>query len=280
MRIISDSNSLQREALRLKKRGKIIGFVPTMGFLHEGHLSLIRRAREDSDIVVVSIFVNPLQFGPKEDFKEYPRNLKRDVSLCKKYVDILFCPNARSLYQKNFSTYIEVKNVSNVLCGESRPGHFKGVATIVNKLFNIVCADFSYFGQKDAQQAYIIKRMVNDLNIPVKVNVLPIVREYDGLALSSRNRYLSKKERKDALVLYKSLVLARDLLKRRNLGKCQIIVKLRKYIKKTKSARVDYLDIVNPLNFSRLSKIKKEALVVLAVFIGKTRLIDNMLVRR
>ncbi|NQU18706.1 pantoate--beta-alanine ligase, partial [bacterium] len=214
MRIISNPIFLQKEVVRLKRKGKTIGFVPTMGYFHEGHLSLIRKARCECDVVVVSIFVNPLQFGPREDLKEYPRNLNKDISLCRRYTDILFFPGAKTMYPQDFLTSVEVKNLGNILCGSSRPGHFKGVITVVNKLFNIVTPDMAYFGQKDAQQATIIKKMVRDLNMPIKINVLPIVREYDGLAMSSRNTYLSVKKRKDALVLYRSLMLARDLTRK------------------------------------------------------------------
>ncbi|MFH1622813.1 MAG: pantoate--beta-alanine ligase [Candidatus Omnitrophota bacterium] len=280
MRIIKNINFLQKEVSRIKKGSKTIGFVATMGYLHEGHLSLIRRARQECKIVVVSIFVNPLQFGPKEDFKKYPRDFNRDISLCKRYVDILFIPNVNPMYSKDFLTSVEVKDLSNILCGASRPGHFRGVTTVVNKLFNIIMPDIAYFGQKDAQQAIIIKKMVNDLNMPIKIKVLPIVREYDGLAMSSRNKYLSARERKDALVLYKSLILARDLIRKGNIHCKKIISQMRKIILKVKAARIDYISIVNPRTLAPLRKIKSEAWVLLAVFIGKTRLIDNILIKR
>ena len=280
MKIISKPAFLQKEVIRLKKKSKIIGFVPTMGYLHQGHLSLIRKARQDCDTVVVSIFVNPLQFGPKEDFKKYPQDPKKDISLCRKYTDILFFPNAKAMYPDDFLTSVEVKNLSNILCGASRPGHFKGVTTVVNKLFNIVLPDIAYFGQKDTQQAFIIKKMVKDLNMPIEIKALPIVREYDGLALSSRNAYLSKQERKDALALYKSLILARNLIRKGNIKPYDIINKMRKLILKTNTAKIDYISIVNPKTLSPLKHISNDALVLLAVFIGKTRLIDNMLVRK
>ena len=280
MRIISNSIFLQKEVARLKRKGKTIGFVPTMGYFHEGHLSLIRRARCECDVVVVSIFVNPLQFGPREDLKEYPRNLNKDISLCRRYTDILFFPSAKTMYPQDFLTSVEVKNLGNILCGFSRPGHFKGVITVVNKLFNIVTPDMAYFGQKDAQQAIIIKKMVRDLNMPIKINVLPIVREYDGLAMSSRNTYLSVKKRKDALVLYSSLMLARDLTRKGGINCREIISIMRRLISKTKGTKIDYISIVDLKTLTPLKTIKKEALVLLAVFIGKIRLIDNMLVRR
>ncbi|MDD5617895.1 MAG: pantoate--beta-alanine ligase [Candidatus Omnitrophica bacterium] len=280
MKIISNSQLLQKEVIRLKKKGNLIGFVPTMGYFHDGHLSLIRRARKDCDAVVVSIFVNPLQFGPREDLKRYPRNFKRDASLCRKYTDILFYPSVKAMYADDFSTEIEVKKLGDVLCGASRPGHFKGVATVVNKLFNIVLPDISYFGQKDAQQAIIIKKMVKDLNIPVEIKVMPTVREKDGLAMSSRNSYLSRQERSDATVLYKSLILAKNMMRKGIIDSNKIISKMRNLILKTKAAKIDYISIVNPQTLVSLKKINKQALVLLAIFMGKTRLIDNILIKR
>ncbi|MBL7196630.1 MAG: pantoate--beta-alanine ligase [Candidatus Omnitrophica bacterium] len=280
MKTVTNSAFLQKEVAGLKRSGKTIGFVSTMGYLHEGHLSLIRKARQDCKVVVVSIFVNPLQFGPREDLRKYPRDLNRDIALCKRYTDILFFPNAKAMYPEDFLTSVEVRDLSNILCGASRPGHFKGVTTVVNKLFNIVLPDIAYFGQKDAQQAVIIKKMVKDLNMPIEIKVLPIVREYDGLAMSSRNAYLTSQERKDAIVLYKSLILARKLVKKGSINCKNIISKIRKLILKAKTAKIDYINIVNPKTLSPLKIIKKEALILLAVFIGKTRLIDNMIIRR
>lgn len=280
MRFIVNPIFLQKEIIRLKKSGKRIGLVPTMGFLHEGHLSLIRRARRDCDVVVVSIFVNPLQFGPRDDFRKYPRNVERDVAVCKKDTDIVFAPRVKTIYPERFLTSVEVGKLSSVFCGAFRPGHFKGVATVVNKLFNIVLPDVAYFGQKDAQQVVIIKKMVEDLAMPIGIVVLPIVREYDGLALSSRNTYLSKQEREDATVLYRSLLLARNFVKKKKYSCSMIIAQLRKLIRKVKSARIDYIGIVNPKTFKPLTNIRTGALVLLAVHIGKTRLIDNMIIRR
>ena len=280
MKIIALPYILQKEVVKLKKKGKTIGFVPTMGYLHGGHLSLIKRAKKDCDVVVVSIFVNPLQFGPKEDLKKYPRDLRRDVNLCRKYADIIFSPSAKSLYPDSFLTYVEVPRLSNVLCGASRPGHFRGVVTVVNKLFNIVMPDIAYFGQKDAQQAVIIKKMVSDLNIPVRIKIMPIVREKDGLAMSSRNKYLSTQERKDAVVLYKSLIFARNLVKKGTVDSKSIISKVKEIIQKVKTAKIDYVSIVDPAKLSLLKRINNKALVLIAVFIGKTRLIDNMEINR
>ncbi|MEE8317763.1 MAG: pantoate--beta-alanine ligase, partial [Candidatus Omnitrophota bacterium] len=192
MKVYSSIKPLVNRVDEIKRSRRSIGLVPTMGFLHEGHLSLIREARRDTDLVVVSIFVNPIQFGPKEDFKKYPRDLKHDLGLCRKAgVDIVFSTNKGSMYPRGFSTYVNVEGLTNVLCGAKRPGHFRGVTTVVTKLFNIVKPDIAYFGQKDAQQTVIIKKMVDDLNVPVKIKEMPVARERDGLAMSSRNTYLS-----------------------------------------------------------------------------------------
>ena len=210
MKIIHSINQMASVSKRLRADGQAIGFVPTMGALHEGHLSLMRKARKENDVVVVSIFVNPIQFGPQEDYRRYPRNLRQDARLCSKEgVGIIFYPQAKDIYPQGYKTYVDVEDLSKVLCGKFRPGHFSGVATVVTKLFNIVNPDIAYFGQKDAQQAIIIQRMAKDLNMPIKIKVMPTVREKDDLALSSRNAYLSKSERKDAAVLYQALNLAR-----------------------------------------------------------------------
>ncbi len=211
MKIIRSIKEMAGFSQKLHIKGKAIGFVPTMGALHEGHFSLIRQAHKENDIVVVSVFVNPIQFGPKEDYRCYPRNLKSDTRLCEKAgADVIFCPDVQDMYPDNYKTYIEVYDLSNILCGKFRPGHFKGVATVVAKLFNIVNPTVSYFGQKDAQQAIIIKKMAEDLHIPIKIKVMPIVREKDGLAMSSHNIYLNKDERQDAIVLYQTLIQAKD----------------------------------------------------------------------
>lgn len=265
---------------RVKAKEKTIGFVPTMGALHEGHLSLVRRAKKETDFVVVSIFVNPLQFGPSEDYKKYPRNFKRDEALLKKEgVDLVFYPTPEIMYPEGFSTYVEEVYLSKVLCGISRPGHFRGVTTVVAKLFNIVEPDISYFGQKDYQQAQIIKRMVSDLNFPIKIKVLPIVREKDGLALSSRNTYLSPQEREEALVLSQSLKLAKDLVRKGILDSSKIISKIKALINSKKYTRIDYVEIVDPLNLRPLKRLKTKGLLALAVYVGKTRLIDNTILR-
>lgn len=265
------------ENIRAEKRqGKTIGLVPTMGFLHDGHLSLIKKARKDTDCVVVSIFVNPIQFGPREDLKQYPRDLKRDLKLCRiNDVDIVFLPTSKIMYPTGFSAYVDVENLTRGLCGSSRPGHFKGVTTVVAKLFNIVKPDIAYFGQKDAQQAIVIRKMVEDLNMPVKIKVLPIVREKDGLAMSSRNIYLDNSQRKQALSLYKSLKLARDLYRRGEKDSKKIIKNMRSVMLKEKDTKIEYVSIVDLKELKDLDRISKKALVAVAVKIGKTRLIDN-----
>lgn len=278
MKVYKAITPLAEKIDSIKKQKKSIGFVPTMGYLHEGHLSLIRKAGKDTDCVVASIFVNPVQFGPREDFKEYPRDLKRDLALCKKNdVDIVFMPKLKSIYRNGFSTYVNVESLTDGLCGRSRPGHFKGVTTVVAKLFNIVSPDIAYFGQKDAQQAIVIKRMVKDLNMPIKIKMMPIIRERDGLAMSSRNIFLTTEEHRQALSLYKSLKLARDLYRKRERDSRTIIRKMRSTILKEKDAKIDYISIVDAKELKRANRISGKVLVALAVKIGKTRLIDNMI---
>ena len=261
------------------KQKKTIGFVPTMGALHVGHLSLIRAARKKNDYVVVSIFVNPAQFGPGEDLKKYPRNFKADSRLCQKEgVDVIFYPSTEEMYKKGHKVYIEVKDLDKGLCAKYRPGHFRGVATVVIKLFNIVSCDDAYFGQKDIQQARIISALVRDLNFPLNVNILPTVREIDGLALSSRNAYLTSSERADAPVLFDSLEQARCLIKNGQRDAGKIIYKIKEMISGKESAKVQYVEIVDADTLEPLKKIKGKVLIALAVFIGKTRLIDNIIV--
>lgn len=277
MKIYRGIKSLAKHIDKIKKNNKTIGFVPTMGFLHEGHLSLIRKARKDTDCVVVSIFVNPAQFGPKEDFKKYPRDLNRDLRLCSREgAGIVFVPDAKDMYPDGFCTYVNLEQLTDKLCGASRPGHFKGVATVVTKLFNIVKADVAYFGQKDAQQAVLIKRMVDDLNIPVRIKVMPIVREKDGLAMSSRNLYLNPDERKKALCLYRSLKLVKDLFSKGERDSKNIIRKMREMIIKEGNLKVEYISIVDTETLEDINRIYRRALVAVAVWIGKTRLIDNV----
>jgi pantoate--beta-alanine ligase len=260
--------------------GQRVGFVPTMGALHAGHLSLMHKARQENDLVVVSIFVNPLQFAPQEDFKQYPRNLKQDILLCRQSgVDIIFSPQVQSMYPDGYKTYVEVSCLSDVLCGRSRPGHFKAVATVVTKLFNIVRPDIAYFGQKDAQQAVIVRKLVKDLNLPLKIRVMPTVREKNGLALSSRNLYLGPGERKSGRVLNAALRLAKKLIAGGIRDSGQIIQEMRTLINKEKNVKIDYLAVVDRDSLLPLKKISGSVLIALAVYLGKTRLIDNAVVR-
>ncbi|MDD2927315.1 MAG: pantoate--beta-alanine ligase [Candidatus Omnitrophica bacterium] len=280
MKIIKLPAVLYKSLKKSRSAGKTIGFVPTMGALHAGHLSLIRQARKENSIVVVSIFVNPAQFGPKEDLKKYPRPLNKDLALCRKErVDFVFSPRPEEMYGEGFSTYVNVERLSETLCGKSRPGHFRGVATIVAKLLNIGQPDIIYLGQKDAQQAIIVKRMARDLNIPVKVKIMPTVRQRDGLALSSRNAYLDKKEKKDALVLSAALNLAKLFIKSGARDASRIINRMKRVVNKKKSSRIDYIAIVDTASLKPVRKISGECLIALAVRIGRTRLIDNIIVR-
>lgn len=263
-----------------RKEGKSISLVPTMGYLHEGHASLIRAARKHTDVVVVSIFVNPVQFGPKEDFEKYPRDMKRDEALATAAgADIVFAPSAKDMYPDGYSTYVNVERLTDVLCGASRPGHFKGVATVVAKLFEIVRPEIAYFGQKDAQQAMVIKKMAADLNTGIEIKVLPIIRESDGLAMSSRNIYLSESERKDALVLHEALKKAEAMIKSGEREAKKIIRAMKELISAIPSAKADYISIVDITNLKGIKVLSGEVLVALAVFIGKTRLIDNILMK-
>ncbi|MFA4989489.1 MAG: pantoate--beta-alanine ligase [Candidatus Omnitrophota bacterium] len=276
MKTVKSPAVLYKSLKKFRSAGKAIGFVPTMGALHAGHLSLIRQARKENAIVVVSIFVNPTQFGPKEDLKKYPRALNKDLAFCRKErVDFVFLPRTKEMYREGFSTYVNVERLSEALCGKSRPGHFRGVATIVAKLLNIIQPDSIYLGQKDAQQAIIVRRMVKDLNIPVRVKIMPTVRQKDGLALSSRNSYLNSKERKEASVLSAALNLAKLLIRSGARDASRIISRMRRLINQKKNAGIDYIAIVDAESLKPVRKISGEYLIALAVRIGPTRLIDN-----
>jgi len=254
------------------------GFVPTMGYLHEGHLSLVRRARAENDHVAVSIFVNPTQFGPHEDYDRYPRDLERDLRLLEPLgVDLVFAPPVEEMYPPGFQTWVIVEEVSRPLEGASRPGHFRGVATVVAKLLNIVQPDRAYFGQKDAQQAVVIRRMVRDLNIPVEIVVCPTVREPDGLAMSSRNTYLSPEERRAATVLFRALQAARARYEAGERDAERLREAMREVIRAEPLARLDYVSVADPETLQELSRVEGRALLSLAVYIGRTRLIDNLL---
>ncbi len=261
----------------VKKAGKTIGLVPTMGALHEGHLTLMRHAKKNADVVIASVFVNPTQFGPNEDFDAYPREFSRD---CEKLdsvgVDAVFHPSAEEMYPKGYTAYVTVDgDITNKLCGAKRPGHFRGVATVVTKLFNITEADKAFFGQKDAQQVVVIKRFVRDLNMNVEVNMVPIVRAEDGLALSSRNKYLSDKEKKAALVLSQSLKEAQKAFKSGKKSVTELKALITEKIQAEPLAQIDYIDIYTFPDLEECEMIVKEALVALAVKFGTTRLIDN-----
>ena len=276
MRIILDPQKLNKIVKQVSAQTKSVGFVPTMGALHLGHLSLIKQARKDNQLVVVSIFVNPKQFGPQEDLKKYPRSLKNDFELCRKNgVDLIFLPTAKIMYAEGFSTSINVEGLSLRLCGASRPGHFGGVLTVVAKLLNIVAPHALYLGQKDAQQAVIIARMIKDLNFPVKVKIMPTIRQADGLALSSRNVYLNTKQKSEASVLFKSLSLAKFLLDAGQRNGPRIISRMRELISRKQQIKIEYISIVDLERLENIKKINQKCLVALAVKIGKTRLIDN-----
>ncbi|MEA3423252.1 MAG: pantoate--beta-alanine ligase [Bacillota bacterium] len=280
MKIINEVNEIRQIAKKIKRKDLSIGFVPTMGYLHDGHLSLVKAAKADNDIVVVSIFVNPTQFGPNEDLDSYPRNLEKDrKSLENLNVDYLFFPKVEQMYPDGYGTYVNVESgLTNKLCGKSRPGHFKGVTTIVSKLFNIVSPDKAYFGQKDAQQVSVINRMVKDLNFDIEIMTVPIVREKDGLAMSSRNVNLSENERQDALVLSKSLNKAKDLILLDNIKKSDIIKdEMKEILESVDSSRIDYIEIVDMESLESIDIVKGKILIALAVHIGKTRLIDNII---
>jgi pantoate--beta-alanine ligase len=263
-------------ALRQKLRGTV-GFVPTMGYLHEGHLALVKQARRENSAVIVSIYVNPAQFGPREDFGAYPRDLNRDLELLwGEGVDIVFVPSDDEMYPPEFSSWVDVEKVTERLEGASRPGHFRGVATVVAKLFNIVQPSRAYFGQKDAQQVMVIKRMVADLNMGTEIVVVPTLRESDGLAMSSRNIYLSPKERQAATILFKALTLARQLGRGGEKDAEKIRQQMTALIQKEPLAQIDYVSIADAETLEELSLLDRPALASLAVRIGKTRLIDNM----
>lgn len=257
-----------------------VGFVPTMGYLHDGHLTLVRRARAENSTVVVSIYVNPTQFGPKEDFAAYPRDFDRDLELLvKEQTDIVFAPSDAEMYPQDFSTWVNVERITERLEGAARPGHFRGVATVVAKLFNIVQPTKAYFGQKDAQQVVVIKRMVADLNMNLEVVVVPTVRESDGLAMSSRNIYLSPKERQAATVLFRALCLAKQLCQEGQRDANKIRREMISLIEKEPLAQIDYVSIADPETLEELNLIDRPALASLAVKIGRTRLIDNTLLK-
>ena len=272
-------NSIQEmKSLRKNIRGTL-GFVPTMGYLHEGHVSLVQQSVKDNDITAVSIYVNPTQFGPNEDFQAYPRDLDRDLKLLEKaHTDIVFFPSNDEMYPDDYCTWVDVEKITARLEGEIRPGHFRGVATIVTKLFNIVQPDKAYFGQKDAQQALVIRRMVKDLNMNLDVIIMPTLREKDGLAMSSRNTYLNPEERKEATILYKALSLAKQLKEQGETSTVNIRNKMELLIKSKPLAKIEYISIADTQTLEELLALAPQSLVSMAVRIGKTRLIDNLII--
>lgn len=280
MKLVSTINEVREQIASWKKDGKTIGFVPTMGFLHEGHLSLIDAAHEN-DKVVVSIFVNPMQFGENEDLGSYPRDLERDSKLCDRHgVDLIFHPDAQEMYGGQFYSYVDMNVLTEELCGLSRPVHFRGVCTVVTKLFHIIQPDRAYFGEKDAQQLAVIKRMVTDLNMPVKIIGCPIIRETDGLAKSSRNTYLSAEERKAALVLSRSIAVGKKLAEQGECSCKKILEAMQAEIEKEPLSRIDYLKIVDLETMQQITEIDRDVLIAIAVYIGKTRLIDNFMFQK
>ena len=280
MEVIAGVKQMQERSQQLRAQRETIAFVPTMGYLHEGHLSLMREGRKRADALIISIFVNPTQFGPGEDYERYPRDMKRDLQLAQGVgVDIVFTPSVQEMYPQGFQTYVEVEKVTKNLCGISRPHHFRGVTTVVTKLFNIVKPHLALFGQKDYQQLVTIKRMVEDLNMDIEIIGLPTVREPDGLAMSSRNAYLSPEQRRAALSLYRSLCKGEELFRQGTKNAKAILREIRKIIKAEKLAQIDYAKICDPHTLEDIDEIEGEALIALAVKIGETRLIDNVVLK-
>lgn len=280
MIVVNRVDSMKTIARTIRVGGNSIGFIPTMGFLHEGHESLIAEARNNHDVVVVSIFVNPLQFGPNEDYDDYPRDFDRDMKICDRLcVDYIFYPEVEDMYPPEFSTrVVPSEKMTNILCGITRPTHFTGVCTVLSKLFSIITPEKVYMGKKDIQQLAIVKRMVSDLNIDTEIVGCPIVREEDGLAKSSRNVYLSDEERVDALCLSQALRLAVDVVNNGEKDSKVILDKMKSFIDGYKSARIDYIEILDFETFERVENIGDNTLIAMAVYIGETRLIDNILI--
>ncbi|MGG2466569.1 pantoate--beta-alanine ligase [Paraclostridium bifermentans] len=278
MKIINNIKEIRKQVKDWKNDGLSVALVPTMGYLHEGHESLIKKASEDNDKVIVSIFVNPMQFGINEDLSTYPRNIDRDSDICEKNgASLIFNPSVEEMYTDGFSTFVDLNNLTSGLCGKSRPTHFRGVCTVVSKLFNIVNPDKTYFGQKDAQQLSMIKQMVTDLNFDIEIVSCPIVREADGLAKSSRNTYLSKEERQASTIINKSLKKAEALIKSGEKDSKNVIDFIKNEINKEPLAKIDYISIVDNNTIKNIKTIEDGSLIAVAVFIGNTRLIDNFI---
>ncbi len=276
MEIIKSVSEMQQWVASVRDVDETISFVPTMGFLHQGHVSLLDEGRRRGDKLVLSIFVNPTQFGQGEDFEDYPRDLQQDSQLAEQAgVDVIFAPTAKQMYPNGYATYVDVEGITNTLCGASRPGHFRGVCTVVSKLFNIIQPQVAIFGQKDFQQLAVIQRMTQDLNLPVEILGLPIYRESDGLAMSSRNVYLTEEQRPQALVLSQSLARARELVAAGQKDVAEIISELKTKINQQPAARIDYVQICHQLTLKDQLDVDNDSVLLLAVYIGKTRLIDN-----
>lgn len=276
MKIITSISDMHKVSLVLKREGGTIGFVPTMGALHKGHVTLIDKAKRENNKVVLSIFVNPIQFAPGEDYHSYPRDKERDeIMASRSGVDVLFLPSADEMYPDGYETFVNVEGITELLCGKFRHGHFKGVATVVLKLFNIVMPDRAYFGEKDYQQMLVIKRMVNDLNLNIDIVSMPTVREEDGLAMSSRNTYLDSRERTSAVSLYKAIKTSEDMVKNGERDTMKIINEMERIIRSETAAKIDYISICDPDTLKDIKTINGRALAALSVRIGNARLIDN-----
>lgn len=278
MDYIKSISEIRYKISEYKNSGKSIGLVPTMGALHKGHVSLIEKSKQNCDITIVSVFVNPIQFGPNEDFHKYPRPIEQDIRICEEAgVDILFNPTVEEIIGDNLKTFVDINDLGSNLCGAKRPGHFRGVATIVSKLFNIIKPDKAFFGKKDIQQLYIIKKMVDDLNFDLEIIPCSIIREDDGLAMSSRNRYLSEKERVDSLIINVALKKAIKLIENGEIYSKNIIKFFENNISKIVSAKIDYISVVDK-NMTNVEFVEKGNILAVAVYIGKTRLIDNHII--
>ncbi|HHY39068.1 MAG TPA: pantoate--beta-alanine ligase [Clostridia bacterium] len=280
MDVIYTKKDIRKKCEEIRCTGRLIGFVPTMGFFHEGHLSLMRRSKAENDVTVVSIFVNPLQFGPAEDFKDYPRDLASDLNMAGSLgVDMVFCPDVNEMYPEGFRTIVVVRDLSDVLCGASRPGHFQGVATVVSKLFNLIRPHRAYFGQKDAQQVVVIKRMVEDLEMDIEVVEMPTVREADGLAMSSRNVYLTPSQRQQATIIWRALQEAERRVAQGERDAESLRKLVRETIETAPEARIDYVSVCDAQDLQELKRLEGEVLIAVAVRFGRARLIDNVKVR-
>lgn len=281
MKIVETIAEVREQVKQWRKEGLTVGLVPTMGYLHEGHKSLIDRAVAENDRVVVSVFVNPMQFGPSEDLESYPRDMDRDAALCEKAgASLIFHPDPSEMYHKDFSSFVDMTTLTGGLCGKTRPIHFRGVCTVVSKLFNIVVPDKAYFGQKDAQQLAVIRHMVSDLNFGIEIVGCPIIREEDGLAKSSRNTYLSAQEREASLILSKSLAKGKEALKAGEADAAKIRQIILDEIATEPLAKVDYVEVVDWNTLEPVETVKEPVLVAMAVYIGKTRLIDNFITEK